>query len=212
MSMGGIAAAAALAARKKNRQRDDKSTEFMKDDEQEDVEMKSITAAALGKFSRTAENVNEMYSTEFEDHCALRQIDSGIICGTSGSQTRAQLTQQSMRTHQVQSKEQRILLGHGEDISRLVRPVAKRAPSDDMSAFARELKVGPNSSEDADSDNSSLQVLHLDSNIISYDSDRTASSSSEPKGRQTFNSTALRQTEISLTGTKEGRNLYHLRA
>ena len=89
ISMGGIAAAAALAARKKNRQRDDKSTEFMKDDEQEDVEMKSITAAALGKFSRTAENVNEMYSTEFEDHCALRQIDSGIICGTSGSQTRA---------------------------------------------------------------------------------------------------------------------------
>ena len=55
MSIGGIAAAAALAARKKNRQRDDKSTEFMKDDEQEDVEMKSITAAALGKFSRTAE-------------------------------------------------------------------------------------------------------------------------------------------------------------
>ena len=101
---------------------------------------------------------------------------------------------------------------HGEEISRLVRPVAKRATSDDMSAFARELKVGPNSSEDADSDNSSLQVLHLDSNIISYDSDRTASSSSEPKGRQTFNSTALRQTEISLTGTKEGRNLYHLHA
>ena len=53
---------------------------------------------------------------------------------------------------------------HGEDISRLVRPVAKRATSDDMSAFARELKVGPNSSEDSDNDDSSLQVLHSDSN------------------------------------------------
>jgi hypothetical protein len=56
---------------------------------------------------------------------------------------------------------------HGEDISRLVRPVAKRATSDDMSAFARELKVhvrvGPDSSEDSDNDNSSLQVLHSDS-------------------------------------------------
>ena len=113
---------------------------------------------------------------------------------------------------------------HGDNISRLVRPVAKRATSDDMSAFARELKVGPNSSEDSDNDDSSLQVLHSDSNIISYDSDRstsslqvlhsdsniksydsdrTALSSSKPKGRQTFNSTVLRPKERSLTGVQK---------
>ncbi len=50
---------------------------------------------------------------------------------------------------------------HGEDISRLVRPVAKRATSD---AKEIESTVGPDSSEDSDSDNSSLQVLHSDSN------------------------------------------------
>ena len=53
------------------------------------------------------------------------------------------------------------------DMERIFRvSVAKRATSDDinMSAFGRELKVGPDRSEDSDSDNSSLQVLHSDSN------------------------------------------------
>ena len=67
-------------------------------------------------------------------------------------------------------------------------------PTISVLLLAWELKVGPDSSEDSDSDNSSLQVIHsdsLNSNIKSYDSDRTASSSSKPKGRQTFNSTVL---------------------
>ena len=92
---------------------------------------------------------------------------------------------------------------NGEDISRLVRPVAKRASSD---AKEIESTVGPDSSEDSDSDNSSLQVIHsdsLNSNIKSYDSDRTALSSSKPKGRQTFNSTVLRPKERSLTGVQK---------
>ena len=50
--------------------------------------------------------------------------------------------------------------------NRMCQLVAKRATSDDMSAFARELKVGPNSSEDSDSDNSSLQVLQCNDVVV----------------------------------------------
>jgi hypothetical protein len=85
-----------------------------------------------------------------------------------------------------------------------------------MSAFARELKVhvrvGPDSSEDSDNDNSSLQVLHSDSNIISYDSTRNELHHLLLSRRGDKHSTVryfAAERKITYRCTKEGRNLFH---